>query len=142
MKKIKHIIATTPLLVALISPSLSAAELVVMVNNITDLQGSLYVSLYNQETSFESNENALKRQKVSANKTILSVNFGDLPAGEYAVKTYQDVNDNGKIDFGSMGTPSEPFGSSSKSKELATPKYKEAKFTLVKSQQVNISLLK
>ncbi len=142
MKKVKNIIAATTLLTAFISPSLLAAELVVVVDNIKEVQGSLYVSLYNKEASFDSNENAVKRQKVSVDKTTMSVNLGDLPAGEYAVKAYQDVNDNGKIDFSGMGAPSEPFGSSSKSKELAPPSYKDAKFTLDKNQQVQVHLLK
>ena len=141
MKKIKHMIATTALLAACISPKLLATELIVVVDNIKEVQGSLYVSLYNKDTSFDANENALKRQKVSVDKTIMNVNFGNLPAGEYAVKAYQDVNNSGAMDFnGPM--PAEPFGSSSKSKELAPPKYSDAKFTLDKNQQVQVHLLK
>ena len=141
MKRVKQIIATASLLAAFISPSLLAAELVVVVDNIKDVQGSLYVSLYNKEASFDSNENAVKRQKVSVDKTTMSVNLGDLPAGEYAVKAYQDVNNSGAMDFnGPM--PAEPFGSSSKSKELAPPNYKDAKFTLDKNLQVQVHLLK
>lgn len=141
MKKVKYIIATASLLTAFINPNLLAAELVVVVDNIKEVQGSLYISLYNKEASFETNENAVKRQKVSVDKTTMSVNFGDLPAGEYAVKAYQDVNNSGAMDFnGPM--PAEPFGSSSKSKELAPPNYKDAKFTLDKNQQVQVHLLK
>ena len=141
MKKVKHIIATASFLTAFISPSLLAAELVVVVDNIKEVQGSLYVSLYNKEASFDSNENAVKREKVSVDKTTMSVNLGDLPAGEYAVKAYQDVNNSGAMDFnGPM--PAEPFGSSSKSKELAPPSYKDAKFTLDKNLQVQVHLLK
>ena len=142
MKKVKHIIATASLLTAFISPSLLAAELLVVVDNIKEVQGSLYVSLYNKEASFETNENALKRQKVTVDNTTMSVSLGDFPTGEYAVKAYQDVNDNGKIDFTTMGPPSEPFGSSSKSKELAPSSYKDAKFTLDKNLQVQVHLLK
>jgi uncharacterized protein (DUF2141 family) len=141
MKNVKHIIATASLLTAFISPSLLAAELVVVVDNIKDIQGSLYVSLYNKEANFDSNENAVKRQKVSVDKTTMSVNLGNVPAGEYAVKAYQDVNNSGAMDFnGPM--PAEPFGSSSKSKEMAPPKYSDAKFILDKNQQVQVHLLK
>lgn len=142
MKKVKHIIATVSLLTAFISPNLLAAELVVVVDNIKEVQGSLYVSLYNKEANFQTNENAVKREKVSVDKTTITLNLGDLPAGEYAVRAYQDVNDNGKIDFSSMGAPSEPFGTSSKSKEIAPPKYSDAKFTLDKNLQVQVHLLK
>jgi uncharacterized protein (DUF2141 family) len=141
MKKVKHIIATASLLAALISPNLLAAELVVVVDNIKDVQGSLYVSLYNKETSFDANENPIKRQKVSVIKTTMSIKLSELPTGEYAVKTYHDVNDNGRLDFNGP-IPAEPFGSSSKSKEMAPPVYKDAKFTLDKKQQVQVHLLK
>lgn len=141
MKKIKHIIATTAVLTAFISPRLLAAELVVVVDNIKDAQGSLYVSLYNKDVDFENNANAVKRQKVGVDKTTITLSFGDLPAGEYAIKAYQDVNNSGAMDFnGPM--PAEPFGSSSKSKELAPPKYNDAKFILDKNQKVELHLLK
>ena len=142
MKKVKQIIATASLLAAFLTPSLLAPELVVVVDNMKDVQGSLYVSLYNKEASFDSNENAVKRQKVSVDKTTITLNLGDLPAGEYAVKAYQDVNGNGKLDFTTMGPPSEAFGSSSKSKELAPSSYKDAKFTLDKNLQIQMHLLK
>ena len=141
MKNYKYILATMSVLIASISPSLMAAELAVAIDNIKEIQGSIYISLYDNETSFQTNENALKRQKISVDKTTILVELGDLPAGEYAVKAYQDVNDNGKIDFSGMGMPSEPYGSSSKSKEAAPPSYKDAKFMLSKNQQVQIHFL-
>lgn len=142
MKQYKHILAITSLLTLLICPKLLAAELIVVIDNIKEVKGNLYVSVYNNAANFEANQNALKRQKISVDKTSISINVGDLPAGEYGIKAYQDVNDNGKIDFGSSGMPSEPFGSSSKGKELAPPSYAEAKFTLEKNQQVEVHLLK
>lgn len=141
MKNIKPFIATAALFTACISPHLLAAELVVAVDKITELQGSLYVSLYNNDASFQTNENAVKRQKVRVDKTTMSINFGDLPAGDYAVKAYQDVNNSGAMDFnGPM--PAEPFGSSSKSTALAPPSYTDAKFTLDKNQKIEVHLLK
>lgn len=68
MKRCKSLIAATSLITALISPNLLAAELVVVVDNIKDIQGNLYVSLYDNEKDFETNQNAVKRQKVAVDK--------------------------------------------------------------------------
>lgn len=140
MKKYKKIAAFS-LLAILVSSNAMAAELVVTVDNIKQVQGSLYVSLYKSQADFDSNNNAIKRQKVTVDKSAMTINFGDLPVGEYAAKSYHDVNDNEKLDFSSSGMPSEPFGSSSQSKELAPPDFKNAKFTLDKDQQIQIRLL-
>lgn len=141
MKKYLSFIASTSFLLAAFSPNLSAAELTVDVSNIQQAQGSLYISLYKDEQGFNANNNFVKREKVTIDKNILQVKLGDLPVGEYALKVYQDVNDNGKMDFNGM-MPAEPYGSSSKSKELAPPGFTDAKFTLDKSRTIEIQLLK
>ncbi|GGY77839.1 hypothetical protein GCM10011613_23030 [Cellvibrio zantedeschiae] len=141
MNKPKLFIASASLMALLVSTNLSAAELIVEVENIQDIKGTLYFSLYKDEKGFNANENFVARQRVSVDKKTVQVNFGDVPAGEYAVKAYQDVNDNGKMDFnGAM--PAEPYGTSSKSKEIAPPSFTSAKFTLDKNQKVQVNLLK
>ncbi len=141
MKKYLPFITCTSFLVAVLSPTLSAAELIVEVNNIQQVQGSLYISLYNDEQGFNTNNNFVKREKITIDKNTLQVKLGDLPAGDYALKAYQDVNNNGKMDFNGM-LPAEPYGSSSKSKDLAPPGFTDAKFTLDKNQTIQIQLLK
>ncbi len=141
MKKYLPFITCTSFLVAFLSPTLSAAELIVKVNNIQQVQGSLYISLYNDEQGFNTNNNFVKREKITIDKNTLQVKLGDLPAGDYALKAYQDVNNNGKMDFNGM-LPAEPYGFSSKSKELAPPGFTDAKFTLDKNQTIQIQLLK
>ncbi len=140
MKKY-NCIALTALLASLFSGNLMAAELMVTVENIKQVQGSLYLSVYDKQASFDSNDKAVKRQKITVDKSTIKVSLGDLPAGVYAIKTYQDVNENGKFDFTSAGMPDEPFGSSSQSQEMAPPNFEAAKFNFPKNQQVKIYLL-
>ena len=60
-----------------------------------------------------------------------TLNFKDLPYGEYAISVYQDKNDNGKLDTGLFGIPKEPFGFSNDPKMgFGPPKYKDSAFTL------------
>jgi uncharacterized protein (DUF2141 family) len=140
MQKVKYIIATTSLLTALISQNLWAAELVVVVDNIKEIKGSLYISAYNQKESFDANENYLSRKKISVDKNTLTINLGELPAGDYAIKCYQDVNDNGKIDMNGMGIPNEPYGSSGKSSYFGPPSFSDAKFALENNKTLQIHL--
>jgi len=140
MKKYKYIIALG-LFSLLGSSSLMAAELVVSVENIKKIEGSLYLSLYKSQDDFDTNNNAVKRQKVTVDTSTQKINLGDVQPGDYAVKVFHDINDNGKFDFGSSGMPAEPYGSSSQSKELAPPSFKDAKFALDKNQQVQVYLI-
>ena len=142
MKNTKHLVALTTLLTSLASPSIFAEELVAVITNIKEVKGSLYVSLYNNEANFQRNENPVTRKKVNVDATTMNVSLGDLPSGEYALKAYHDENDNGRLDFSNTGAPSESFGSSGISKELAPPTYNEAKIAFSKSQKVNINLLR
>lgn len=140
MKHTKLFIATASLLTAFVSTNLFAAELIVEVDNIQEVKGSIYLSLYKDEKSFDANSNFVARQKATVDKKTVRINLGDLPAGDYAIKAYHDVNNNGRMDFnGPM--PEEPFGTSSKSKEMAPPNYQDAKFTLDKNQLIKIHLM-
>lgn len=139
MRKYFQSLTKVPLMLVIFSPNLPAAELVTEFN-IRQIQGTLYISLYKDVQGFNANNNFVKREKVSVDKNTIHVKFADLPAGEYALKAYQDVNDNGKLDFNGM-IPAEPFGSSSKSKELTPPDFTDAKFTLNKNLKLQIQLL-
>lgn len=141
MKKHTHLIALSALFASLASNNLFAAELLVTVDNIKDIQGSLYVSVYKDDAAFNTNSNFVKREKVSVDKASIKIKLGDLPAGEYAVKAFHDVNDNGEMDFNGM-LPAEPYGSSSKKSEMGPPSFSDAKFALEKDQKVKVSLLR
>jgi uncharacterized protein (DUF2141 family) len=59
------------------------------------------------------------------------VTFDRLPAGEYAVAAYQDINGNGKLDRNFIGIPKEPVGVSNRAKgRFGPPKWRDAKFQL------------
>lgn len=144
MKKTFPVAAASLIALASIAPIASAAELRVDINNIQDVTGSLYISVYQDELGFKTNSNFVKREKVVVDNNRVEINLGDLPAGEYAIKVYQDVNNNGKMDFHGM-LPNEPYGSSgsnTNTKNVAPPNFSDAKFTLDKAQTISIELLK
>ena len=76
---------------------------------------------------------------ISGNKIFVEF---DLPPGEYAVSSYQDVNDNGKLDRYFIGKPKEPYGFSNNVKPFGPPSYKDCKFNLTSSPKlISIKLL-
>jgi uncharacterized protein (DUF2141 family) len=90
-------------------------------------EGKLFIAIYNNEESF------LKKPVIG---TVVEVNngkatatFKNLKLGEYAVSSFYDKNDNGKLDTNFLGIPKEPTGVSNNPKpRMGPPRYKDAKF--------------
>lgn len=97
---------------------------------ITDYKsnnGKAYVGVYNSEKSFLKKPLKGKVEKISNNKVV--VIFNDLVPGEYAVSSYHDENNNGKLDTNFMGIPKEDYALSNNAKGfMSAPKYQKSKF--------------
>jgi uncharacterized protein (DUF2141 family) len=66
--------------------------------------------------------------------------FEDVPPGRYAVSTYHDANDNGKLDRNFMGIPEEGVGFSRDAKgDMGPPDFADAAFD-VRQEPVEIAL--
>lgn len=98
----------------------------------------IWVSVFS-EIDFLEKSIQTKSVVVSGSKVIVEF---DLPPGEYAVSTYQDVNSNGKLDRYFIGKPKEPYGFSNNVKPFGPPSYKDCKFNLTSSPKlISISLI-
>jgi uncharacterized protein (DUF2141 family) len=117
----------------------SNTNLKVEVNNFENkVATKVYVSVFS-EKDFLKKSIQTKSINASGNKVFLEF---DLPPGEYAVSTYQDVNANGKLDRYFIGKPKEPYGFSNNVKPFGPPSYKDCKFTLANSPKlISISLI-
>jgi len=97
--------------------------------------GNVFVAVYNTEESF------LKEAKVGS---IIEVQNGKATAvfehldyGIYAVSSFYDKNDNGKLDTNFLGIPKEPTAMSNNAKgSFGPPKFKDAKFKISSSNKV------
>ena len=127
------------------APALSG-ELVVTITGIKKSTGTVLVTLKNSEAAWNSDMDAVAVQKIAAQKAVeakgtLVVNFGDLPAGTYAVMVLHDENDNHKMDTGFMGIPSEGYGFSNNPHVRRKPYFSETKFEVgAKAANVAIQL--
>lgn len=64
-----------------------------------------------------------------------------LPMGTYAVAAFLDLNDNGKLDRGLWGIPSEPYGFSNNVRGNFGPaKFSRASFTMQEQQELPLHI--
>ena len=98
----------------------------------------IFVSVFSEKDFLEKSI-LTKSIVVTGNKVTIEF---DLPSGEYAVSTYQDINNNGKLDRYFIGKPKEPYGFSNNVKPFGPPSYKDCKFNLTSSPKlISISLI-
>ena len=125
--------------VLLISKHANAAELVVNVNKIDTIKGHIMLAMYDNKASYNNGKpSQVARVKVS--KAQQEITFKDLPEGEYAIKLFQDTNDNNKMDVNILGLPLENYGFSNNVGRFGQPDYKKAKFAVKAKTTINIAL--
>ena len=123
---------TTMMMASLISTSVVSHELTFSMKAVKKNQGKIYVALFKGEESYQ-NRNAHSSVIVDADNDIINVTFSHLPNGEYAIRYFHDLNDNGKLDVNLFGSPLEGIGFSNNAKPSYGPVgYDGAKFMLSK----------
>jgi uncharacterized protein (DUF2141 family) len=85
------------------------------------------------------------KAKQSVNGTIIGTTgqcvFSNLVAGNYAVSTFHDENNNQKIDKNLVGMPKEKYGfSRNASKPFGPPEFSEAAFSISANTIISINL--
>ncbi|MBZ4044249.1 DUF2141 domain-containing protein [Flavobacterium hibisci] len=114
-------------------------KLTVTVSGVKNNRGAVKVGLYNSEGTFLKTTYKSLASEIKNNKAV--VIFDNLPAGEYAISTYHDENNNGKLDRNAMGIPSEDYAASNNAKGfMGPPSYTDAKFTVGKDSKIEITL--
>ncbi|CAC9974808.1 MULTISPECIES: DUF2141 domain-containing protein [Flavobacterium] len=129
-------------LITLFICSLMSAQnvkLTVAVSGIKNNTGIVKVGLYNSDGTFLKTTYKSLSSEIKNNEAV--VTFDNLPAGEYAISTYHDENNNGKLDRNAMGIPSEDYAASNNAKGfMGPPAYKDAKFVIAKDSKIEIVL--
>jgi uncharacterized protein (DUF2141 family) len=105
----------------------------VIATGVKSDQGKLYVWVYDKKDDWLSDRyRTQKSVTVAGNRTGDSVTVELLlPAGEYALSVFHDLNDDGKLARNFIGIPKEPAGLSNNLRpRFGPPKYKDAVFAL------------
>ena len=73
--------------------------------------GMVMVALYDTAASFNGSgagDRAVAQTAISASGRVVAT-FDNLPAGDYAVKAFHDVNGDGQMNTNTFGMPTEPY---------------------------------
>ncbi|HEY8942313.1 MAG TPA: DUF2141 domain-containing protein [Cellvibrio sp.] len=117
-----------------------AHELTLKVDNVKNLNGNLLVAVYDQAPHYNSNNQSVIVRKIKVTEGPILVALGDVATGHYAVKLFQDENDNGIIDINPAGIPAEPYGFSNNGGNYGQPSFNEAKVLVDKATEIEIHL--
>ena len=87
-----------------------AGSLVLEVTNLDSGRGVLYAQVYSSEAAFKAGTGAVRQVEKAVKEATIRLEFNDLPSGQYAVRLFQDLNGDRKVNTNAFGMPVEPFG--------------------------------
>jgi uncharacterized protein (DUF2141 family) len=112
-----------------------AATLCIHVLNVAD-GGTVRLGLYDRASYADDKSEPVAAADVKAVAGETEIVLRDIPPGVYAIETYQDINDNDKMDTSLLGLPLEPFGFSRDARPfLSKPSFSRVAFTLTAGEQ-------
>ena len=128
----------------LLTQSIAADTLTVVVSNINKAEGSVMVAVLAGQEGFEDDSiapaAALMRPAVSGEMTFIAA---DLAPGDYAIRVMHDVNGNGELDANFIGMPTEPWSMSNNAKgNFGPPTWKDVRFEIQGDTTQNLELSK
>ncbi|GAB4015652.1 DUF2141 domain-containing protein [Spirosoma koreense] len=121
------------------TPAGTTHKLTVVVSNVNNRSGKLYVGLAKDKASFTGESIQRKAVDVTPSGEITTT-FEALAPGRYAVRVYQDLNDNQKMDFAGQ-MPSEPFGFSNVTMLMGPPDFDESSFEVNADKSISIRMI-
>ena len=117
----------------------TTCQLVVKVNEIKEVKGSLKYAVYDHSEKFLKEALAFGDASIKGNSVVFTVD--GLEKGFYAVSIYQDENGNGKLDANFIGIPSEPYAFSNNARgKFGPPSFEDCRFELRESTEIIIQL--
>ena len=93
-------------------------------------RGAVLAALYSSADDYAANKNA-RFARVAADGAQATLTFTDLPEGEYAIKMFHDLNNDGQMNANPFGMPTEPFAFSNNAVgNMGPAKWDDAHFTV------------
>lgn len=136
----KKLIFTIFIMISMVcGQSYAQNKLTIVVDGIEEIKGKLFVALFNSPSTFL--KKGYKGKIVDIESNVIEVEFTDLPTGEYAISLYQDENENGKLDTGLFGIPTEKYAFSNSAEGfMGAPSFKSCKFNLDGNKVVHLTV--
>ncbi|UJF23387.1 DUF2141 domain-containing protein [Shewanella sp. OMA3-2] len=122
-----------------VNSSTFAADIKLEIAGVNSQPSKIYVQLFSGEANYLSG-NALSATYIQAKAGNNIVAFSNVAAGEYAVRFFQDENNNGTLDTNLFGMPSEGYGFSNNAKpDYGLVAYQEAAFSITEDAATQIN---
>jgi uncharacterized protein (DUF2141 family) len=122
--KVSNAVETTPT-----ASSQTLADITVNVTGFKAQTGAVMAALVDAQ-GYQGGQ-PLRGKRVDVIGEAITMNFQGLPAGEYAVRMYHDVNGDGKMNSNAFGIPTEPFAFSNNAAGTMGPApWSKAKFSV------------
>jgi uncharacterized protein (DUF2141 family) len=72
--------------------------------------GAIMVALFDSEASYGGEGQPVRVARIEVTGATATAAFEGLPAGDYAMRSFHDVDGDGEMDTNPFGMPTEPFG--------------------------------
>lgn len=106
-----------------------AGILTVVVDGLGSDAGTVAFALYDSAESYAALEEPARKGRLPIDGRKCRWQVEDLPAGDYALSLYHDVDGDGELDKGSFGAPTEPYGFSNDARAtFGPPGWDKARF--------------
>ena len=103
--------------------------------------GQIMVALYDSQSAYDGGGRPVRVERVSVTATSSVVDFADLPAGDYAMRAFHDLNGDGEMSRNPFGMPTEPFAFSNNARGNMGPAgWDRAHFTVAGDTAQTINL--
>jgi uncharacterized protein (DUF2141 family) len=129
------------LLLLAMTTNAQTAKLIIIFKGLNTSSGGYLRSALYTKNNFPKNGKESYGKQVLINAKEMRIEFDKLPAEEFAVACYQDIDKNKKLNKNLVGYPTEPFGFSKDAKiNLGPPKFEDAKIKLQENTTVTITI--
>jgi len=127
----------------LITLSLKAQyTLTVKITGIENTNGQVEIALYNDEKLFPEVGKTLQMERVKPEVKDVVYEFKNLKAGEYAIATFHDENDDKVCNTNLIGVPTEAFAFSKDFRPfLSAPVFEDCSFKLSQNMEITIEMV-
>ncbi|MBC6399941.1 MAG: DUF2141 domain-containing protein [Ekhidna sp.] len=116
-------------------------RLVVKVENIKEVKGSLKYAVYDHREKFLKVKDAFTFGNVEIVHNTMTFVVDSMKSGDYAVSIFHDENNNGELDTNFIGVPTEPYAFSNNAKgRFGPPRFEDCQFELEETTQIIIEL--
>ena len=107
MKRLALVLAGLAMLLG--AAPVRAADVTVTVDQIESTDGLVYITLWGSKDTWLDDKKSLQNIGQPAKVGAMTFVLHDVAPGRYAIATFHDANDNGRMDFNFIGYPIEGY---------------------------------